>query len=369
MCFFLAFIASLSVFFPFLYACKGEGQKQIMLLGSPVSYYVTDYGYTENSIKDRKISQSLYELCERLNKTFSTEEDSQISAYNTVIGQKSIKIDEDFYYLTTIFKELYSKTDGAVNPQVKLSVDLWGFSKRYKEPNYLPEKIFDRKRNEDGSFPLPEKEYIEGFKKLADFSKTVPEKKTVQGDIQKTELYIHKSDLSVTIDNQTYYSALDYSSAVKGYFCDEAKKIFARFGVKNYYISAGGSSMYLSENNAAEWNLKIINPFSASRDALISLPVSDKFVSTSGTYENYYELGGVRYSHIIDPKTGCPAQSKIVSATVIGENGAYTDALSTALINLDDKAADFMSGMPYDYVLITEDGKVLSNVYDRLTFL
>lgn len=127
--------------------------------------------------------------------------------------------------------------------------------------------------------------------------------------------------------------------------------------------------MYLSENNAAEWNLKIVNPFSASRDALISLPVSDKFVSTSGTYENYYELGGVRYSHIIDPKTGCPAKSKIVSATVIGENGAYTDALSTALINLDDKAADFMSGTSYDYVLITDDGKVLSSVYDRLTFL
>ncbi len=340
-----------------------------MLLGSYVSYYVTDYGYTVNGKTDIEISENLHELAEALNSRFSTEEDSQISAYNTVIGQKSIKIDEDFYNVTSIFKELYAKTDGAVNPQVKLSVDLWGFSKRYKEIDYLPTEVFDRERREDGSFPLPEEEYIEAFKELSDFSKTTLEGGSSQNDIQKNELFIHKSALSVTVEGNVFYPKLDYSSAVKGYFCDRAKEIFDKYGIKNYYISAGGSSMYLHNYDGTPWNLKIVDPFSTSRNALLSIPVTNKFVSTSGTYENYYDLDGVRYSHIIDPKTGCPTKSKIVSATVIGDNGGYTDALSTALINLDDNAVSFMSSMPYDYVLITQEGKVISNVYDSLTFL
>lgn len=362
-CFFVITVSALFC------ACDNDKIYQITLLGSPVSFYVSDANYVKNSETDKKITQSLYDLSERLNAVFSTEDKSQMSAYNTVIGQKEIKIDNDFYQMTLLYKKLYEEFDGAVNPQVKLLVDLWGFSKRYKQPDYFKTASFDRIRNSDGSFPLPDQKYVEAFKTLSDFSLTKVYEKQNANDIHKTELFIQKSALSVTVDNETFYSMLDYSSVVKGYFCDEAKKIFDDFGIKNYYLSAGGSSMYLAENNNDVWNLQIVDPFSQTREGYLTIPVSGKFVSTSGTYENCYETDGVFYSHIIDPKTGCPTKSKTVSATVIGDNGAYTDAVSTACIILGDKAESYLSGKGYDYVLIMDDGTVVSNVYDKITFL
>ena len=82
-------------------------------------------------------------------------------------------------------------------------------------------------------------------------------------------------------------------------------------------------------------------------------------------YERYFEENGVRYHHILDPKTGCPAESGLVSVTVLCKNGAWADALSTACFVLgtdkalalrDDLAAQ---GVAFELVFVTDDGRVL----------
>lgn len=86
---------------------------------------------------------------------------------------------------------------------------------------------------------------------------------------------------------------------------------------------------------------------------------------TSGVYERYFEENGVRYHHILDPKTGCPAESGLVSVTVLCENGAWADALSTACfvlgpdgaLALRDDLAD--QGADFELILVTDDGRVL----------
>ncbi len=343
---------------PITYGCNG-GNEESLLLGSPISIYIADGGYQEGSKKDRKLKGELYDLARSFNGVFSVEENSEISAYNTVNGSSTIKISEDLYNVLTTFKSLYIETDGAVNPQVKPLVDLWGFSKRYKEEGYYPITPYDRERLSDGGFLPPDDKYLSAFTQLADFAQTEVYK---EGDF-----YIKKPELSVTVDGVIYYTALDLASAVKGYYLDKAVNLLGGYGIKEYFISAGGSSIYLA---GKVWDLQIIDPFSDNRKGLISVPVKDKYASTSGTYENDYTVNGVTYSHIIDGKTGRPTESDVVSATVIGDSGILTDVLSTALVNMGaEKAASYMEKYSgYDYVLIKKDGSLISSI-DNVTYL
>ena len=95
------------------------------------------------------------------------------------------------------------------------------------------------------------------------------------------------------------------------------------------------------------------------------LSVSDRFVVTSGAYERGFERDGVRYHHILDPKTGRPAQSGLVSVTVVCESGVWADALSTACFVLgggeslalrDRLAAEGVAD--FELILVTDDGRV-----------
>lgn len=345
---------------PLICGCDGGFTEGTTLLGSPVSIYISDGGYTEGSKIDQDLKGELYDLASLFNGVFSVEEDSEISAYNTENGGKTVKISEDLYYVLNLFKSLYEDTDGAVNPQVKPLVDLWGFSKRYKEEGYYPIHPYDRERLLGGGFLPPDEKYINAFTSLADFSKS-----EVYKDVDC--YYVKKPDLSVTVDGAIYYSALDLASAVKGYYLDKAVKKVEGFKIKEYFISAGGSSMYLA---GKVWDLQITDPFSDKREGLVSVPVMDKFVSTSGTYENSYTVNGVTYSHIIDGKTGMPTQSNVISATVIGSSGIMTDILSTALVNMGtEKAVSYMEKhSEYDYVIIKTDGSLISSIED-VTYL
>lgn len=345
---------------PLICGCGRRGGEQTALLGSPVSIYIADGGYSEGSKVDQKLKGKLYDLASLFNGVFSVEDNSEISAYNTEIGGKTVKISEDLYYVLNLFKSLYIDTEGAVNPQLKPLVSLWGFSKRYKEEGYYPIYPYDREKLSEGGFLPPDEKYIEAFRSLADFSKT---------EVYRDGgcCYIKKPELSVTVDGITYYTELDLASAVKGYYLDKAVKSLDGYEIEEYFLSAGGSSMYLA---GKVWNLQITDPFSDKREGLVSIPVMDKFVSTSGTYENRYTVNGVTYSHIIDGNSGSPTQSDVISATVICDSGIMTDVLSTALVNMGaEKAVSYMEKhSEYDYVIIKTDGSLISSI-DNVTYL
>ena len=136
-------------------------------------------------------------------------------------------------------------------------------------------------------------------------------------------------------------------------------------GVTSALMSLGGNVMTLGvKPDGSSWTVAITDPFSP--DSLIaSLHVTDQAVVTSGNYEKYFEENGKRYHHILDPKTGCPAESGLVSVTVLCENGAWADALSTACfvlgpdgaLALRDDLAD--QGTDFELILVTDDGRVL----------
>ena len=130
-------------------------------------------------------------------------------------------------------------------------------------------------------------------------------------------------------------------------------------------LDLGGDVFVMGrKTDGSDWRIAVKDP--ADTESYLGIvSAADKFIVTSGVYERYFEENGARYHHILDPKTGCPAESGLVSVTVLCENGAWADALSTACfvlgpdgaLALRDDLAD--QGTDFELILVTDDGRVL----------
>ena len=136
---------------------------------------------------------------------------------------------------------------------------------------------------------------------------------------------------------------LDLGAVAKGYAADRAKEILNDEGVDSALLNLGGTVLaYGKKPNGENWKVGVTDP--ENTDEYIGvIECADKIVATSGNYERYFEQGGKRYCHIIDPKTGYPVDNGITSVTVISNDGTKNDALSTALFVMGvDKAKEFI---------------------------
>lgn len=126
-------------------------------------------------------------------------------------------------------------------------------------------------------------------------------------------------------------AVLDLGAVGKGIACDALAKSFEnagwRYKPKRAVISVGGSILLWGKG---DFRVGIRTPDGAAADTFAALTMPEGFVSTSGNYERYFEQDGVRYHHILDPKTGYPVQNGLSSVTVIAPTGLLSDALSTA---------------------------------------
>jgi thiamine biosynthesis lipoprotein len=153
---------------------------------------------------------------------------------------------------------------------------------------------------------------------------------------------------------------IDLGAVAKGYASQRAVEIFAEHGVSSGIVSLGGNVQALgSKPGGAPWIVAIQDPEDMARYAG-TLEVRGGAVVTSGVYQRYFEEGGVRYHHIIDPATCRPAASGLLSATVVAPDGARADALSTALLVMGEEAAVayWRGAGGFDMILINESGGV-----------
>ena len=130
-------------------------------------------------------------------------------------------------------------------------------------------------------------------------------------------------------------------------------------------LDLGGDVFVMGKkSDGSDWRIAVKDP-GDTESYLGIVSASDAFIVTSGVYERCFEENGVRYHHILDPKTGCPAESGLVSVTVLCKNGAWADALSTACFVLGtDKALALRDGLAaqgvaFELVFVTDDGHVL----------
>ena len=162
--------------------------------------------------------------------------------------------------------------------------------------------------------------------------------------------------------------AVDLGGIAKGYASDCAAVLFHRSALTGGCANLGGN-VYVYGANAQNkpWSVAIQDP-ADSEGYVCTLSLSDAFVVTSGGYQRYFTApDGTVYQHILDPKTGYPAQSDLTSVSVITRGafdgqGTRADAYSTALYVMGEQAAvDFWRGqdMSFDMVLVTADGRVV----------
>ena len=168
--------------------------------------------------------------------------------------------------------------------------------------------------------------------------------------------------------------ALESVLAGKGAGADEAVSALKNTkGVSGAVVSVGGTVGVFGKNpNSDHWGVGVRKP---ERDntgyiAVIKL-YKDSFVSTSGSYEKYFELDGKTYHHILSPFTGYPAESGLKSVTVVTyDSGVYADSLSTACFVLGyEKSLSLLEKYSADAFFILDDGsvKMTDGIKDNVT--
>ena len=150
---------------------------------------------------------------------------------------------------------------------------------------------------------------------------------------------------------------IDLGGIGKGYAVDRGIDILQKRGIQHAVVTAGGDSRIIGDHMGRAWLVAIRHPDDPTK-VVTRIPLSDAAMSTSGDYERYFDEKGVRYHHIIDPKTGHSA-SKVRSATIIGPTATQTDGMSkTAFVLGPEKALEIINRMPeYDAVFVAPDGK------------
>lgn len=173
---------------------------------------------------------------------------------------------------------------------------------------------------------------------------------------------------SVSLDPGT---EMDLGGIAKGYAGDCLWALFQAAGSPRGWASLGGNVLaWGGRPDGTPWRIGIQDPRYPDQPRYVgTLGLEDAFAVTSGGYQRYFERDGVTYHHILDPASGCPADSGLVSVTVVAKTesgapgpGTMCDALSTALFVMgEEEALAFWRSGTYDFqlVLVTEDGRVV----------
>lgn len=122
---------------------------------------------------------------------------------------------------------------------------------------------------------------------------------------------------------------IDLGGIAKGYAIKQCLELLKQKGIKNALMNAGGDTALLGDRNDRPWIVGIKHPRSENKNA-VHIPLENEAISTSGDYERYFIENGIRYHHIINPKTGDSAR-ELVSVSVIGNDATFVDALSTTV--------------------------------------
>ncbi|MBB6094079.1 thiamine biosynthesis lipoprotein [Povalibacter uvarum] len=152
---------------------------------------------------------------------------------------------------------------------------------------------------------------------------------------------------------------IDLGGIGKGHAVDSGIRILQQRGFSHGVVTAGGDSRIIGDRFGQPWVVGIRHP-DRKEEVIARIPLEDAAISTSGDYERYFDEKGVRYHHIIDPKTGQSA-SKVRSATVIGPTATRTDGLSkTAFVLGAEKAIEIYNRLEgIDAIVVKPDGQVL----------
>lgn len=173
--------------------------------------------------------------------------------------------------------------------------------------------------------------------------------------VNSSEMMINGTDFSFRTGQK-----LDLGAVGKGLACDMVREYLQKTDTCGAVVSVGGSILLYGESPKKEtFSVAVRDPRGDSNDYMGTLCLKECCVSTSGDYERIFVSGGKTYHHILDPKTGYPAQSGLISVTVVCDSGLLSDALSTACFVLGkDKGEKLLSEYSAEGIFIDENKNV-----------
>lgn len=301
-------------------------QKQLFAMDTYMEF--TAYGKNSEKAVDAAIEE-----VQKLDAMLSAENSkSEVYALNE---QGNLQATDDLAELILRGKEIYQETDGLFDDTIYPVMKLWGFP--------------------TGNYHVPTAAEVQ--KKLALVDENKVEIQTRDSDEKGRDSKEKAKFVTLGADQQ-----IDFGGIAKGYTGQKLAELFQEYGVFSALVSLGGNIQAIgTKPDGSSWKVGIRDPKGGQQDYIGVLSVENQAVITSGGYERYFEEDGKTYIHIINPRTGYPADGDLLSVTIVSRDGTLADGMSTALYIMGyEKACQFwrQHREEFNVILVTDDGKI-----------
>jgi thiamine biosynthesis lipoprotein len=246
--------------------------------------------YARNSEVAARASRAAFDRVARLDAIMSDyNETSELNSACRDGAGKWVKVSRELFHVLEISQDISEKSDGAFDVTIGPLTKLWRRSRRMGQ--------------------LPDKERLQKARELVGYKK----------------LRLDRKSRSISLEENGM--TLDLGGIAKGYAADEAVSVLQQSGIRSALVVAGGEvALGDAPPGASGWKVEIA---SAGRKRMFVI-LKNCAISTSGDAEQFFEVDGVRYSHVIDPRTGQPITGQN-SVTVVAPRGIISDAWATAI--------------------------------------
>ena len=314
-------LTSVILLFAVVSSAQQPFKRTLKLMGSRFEITVVDL---DSIAANADIDLAVAEI-DRIEKLISSwDENSQTSKINRNAGVAPVKVDAELFNLIERAIEISKLTDGAFDISYASMDKVWKF---------------------DGSMTeMPTQSVIDSSVAKVGYQNIILDK-------SNSTVFLKKKGMKI-----------GFGAIGKGYSADKAKELLISKGVTSGIINASGDmNTWGKQPNGSEWKVAITNPMDKNK-VFALLPITNGAVVTSGNYEKYVVFNGVRYSHIIDPRTGYPATG-IISVTVFAPQAELADALATSVFVMGKEAGlDRINQLPkIECIIIDENGNITTS--------
>jgi thiamine biosynthesis lipoprotein len=252
-------------------------------------------GHTRDSLR-----AEVEAILGRIDRQFSTyRDDSEISRFNLADSTEWLPVSADVVAVARTARRMSQWSGGAFDITAAPLLSLWGFGRK------------------------PGNERVPGAAEIA----------AAQRNVGYRKLQIRASPPALR--KQVHEVQLDLNALVAGHAADLVAARFEQLGVRNYLVDMGGEFRLKGHNALGHaWAVAVEAPFPDRQRTGRILELTDCAVSTSGSYRNFFELDGQRYTHVLDARNGRPIRHDLASVTVLAPTALEADAWATALLIL-----------------------------------
>jgi thiamine biosynthesis lipoprotein len=317
----VSFLALGALFAQAAPAPAGEGRvvaRTFPVMGTEVTFSA----YTADPDKAEHAFAAAYDEIRRLEKLMTDwerpgEPESDIVKINKAAGKKAVKVDPETIEVIEKSLEMSRRSEGAFDITFAAMHGLWKF-------------------DEDMDHTIPAAEEIEKRRRLINWRDVVV------------------NDKARTVKLRRAGMRMGLGGIAKGYAVDRCAAVMRAAGFTNFMVQAGGDLYVAGRKGNTNWMVGVRDPRGGPRDIIARMPIQDHAFSTAGDYERGFVLGGRRYHHIIDPKTGYPATASR-EVTIFAPNAFLADALDDSVFILGpEKGMKLVESYPDCATLIVD---------------